>query len=404
MIKVLRHLTTPLRAAALSPLLLVALAMVPDRAMATDVEITAEFTPDGKDPGKRTFTNTTGLSGLCSTPGHTPTCLARGIWSIDTRIRGSKRTRSRGERNNFYFGMPGARSLTVHNEAVERQLRVKIVGIGIRFDDTQASAYTPPNCTVVLTNFGTANPQWMRLLRRQDDAEGSGACSGGSSVPGHDGRPIEQLDIVYELEAPNPLEMPGGTYTGSTTYTIGGAGSDIDLGDGVTLDSPEVTFNFTLTVNHYFDVRFPPGSHRALLAPLGGWAQWTEHGRAPTALVKELPFQLSSSSLFGVTLRCQYPSPDGRCAIRNQTSTAEDVPLDLRLTVAGVHDRTLGRDVVDYPLTTDMAAPLLDPQGYVYERPSRLGLRVDGAPLADMLTHPGSRYAGDITVIFDVDL
>ena len=370
---------------------------------AADVHITAEFTPDGKDPNKRTFTNTTPWSGLC-TEGHLQTCIARGVWGIDTTIRGSKRTRGAGQRNNFYFGLPGARTLTVSRGDVERQLRVKIAGIGARFGDTYASSYTPPNCTVVLSNFGAGNNTWMRLFHRPDSGEGSMACSGGSSVPGHDGRPIQALDVIYELEAPNPLEMPAGTYTGKVSYTIGGAGSDIDLGDGVTLTATELTLNFTLKVNHYFSVRFPPGSQRALLAPLGGWAQWTTHGRAPTALIKQLPFQLSSSSLFGVTLRCQHPVPDGRCAIRNQTSSSDDVPVDIALTVPGVHDRTLARDLVDYPLTTSMAAPVLDPQGYVYERPARLAFRVDGAPLADMLTHPGSHYAGDVTVIFDADL
>lgn len=403
MMKVAGHLIAGLKMAWLSPLLLGVLTTASERAMATDVQITAEFTPDGKDPGKRIFTNTTGLSGLCSVPAHTPTCIARRIWSIDTLVRGLKRTQGAGDRNNFYFGLPGARTLTVTNGSIERQLRVKITGIGVRFDDT-ASVYSAGNdCTAVLSNYGTGNPQWMRLYQRNDDSEGNGLCRSGT-VNSHPGRPIEQLDVVYELEAPNPLEMPSGTYTGSTTYTIGGAGSDIDLGDGATLDSSEVTFNFTLTVNHYFDARFPPGSDRAVLSPLGGWVQWTDHGRAPTALVKELPFQLSSSSLFGVTLRCQHPLPDGRCAIRNQTAPAADVPLDIRLTVPGVHDRTLGRDVVDYPLTTDMAAPVLDPQGYVYERPSRLGFRVEGAPVADMLAHPGSHYAGDVTVIFDADL
>ncbi|MEN5203153.1 hypothetical protein ABE473_01635 [Stenotrophomonas sp. TWI700] len=377
-----------------------------EQADAADAYISAEFTPDVRDPSSRSFTNTTPWSGLCSHPVHNASCVARNIFGIDTNIRGTKYTTYGTLRGAYYFGMPAERNLLVTgDDGVQHQLLVRINGMGFRYEAFNGSSGSRVmnGCTVVLTNYGAGNPSAMRLFQRNDDAVGSAACSSG--WVNRDGeKNIEELDVVYELVAPNPLEMSAGVYAGSTTYTIGGAGMDIDLGDGVSLDASELTLHFTLKVNHYFDVRFPPGSHRAVLSPLGGWTQWTEQGRAPTALAQEVPFSLSSSSLFGVTIRCQYPLPDGRCGIRSGTAGAADVPLDLRLTIPGAHDRTLGRSVVDYPLTTNMAAPLFDPQGYIYERPSRLGIRVDGAPLAEMLRHPGSRYAGDVTVIFDVDL
>lgn len=376
-------------------------------AIAADIHITAEFTPDANDPNKRTFTNTTPWSGICTEPGHIENCKSRGIWGIDTTIRGTKSTSGTGERSYFYFGMPEPRRLTITDaDGHQRQLTVRVVGMGYRFGygESVDVGNGMSNCTVDLTNYGANTRSTMRLFRRHDQGQGRSACWSGR-VQGTTGdREIQELDIVYELDAENPLEMPGGVYTGAIGYSIGGAGADIDLGDDVQLDADELTLNFTLTVTHYFGVRFPPGSARAILAPLGGWSQWTDHGRAPTALVKELPFQLSSSSLFGVTLRCQHAQADGRCAIHHQGNRAPDVPLDIRLTVPGVHDRTLGREVVEYPLTSTMNKPLLDPQGYVYERPSRLLFRVDGAPLTEMLTHPGSHYAGDVTVIFDADL
>lgn len=389
-------------------LLPLGLVVVCGQAIASAIDISAEFTPDAKNPNSRVFTNTTPWQGIC-TEGHMAECIAAGAWSIDTGVRGTKTFRGDSPRNRVYLGMPGPRTLVVRNEqGEEHALKLAVTGMAYRFDKLNdqwgGGGRDLVGCKGIISNFGGGFNTLMRLVLRDDGGEGNAVCNSVRGGKYFDNVDIQNLEIVYSLETDSPLEFSSGVYVGSTTYTVGGAGNEIDLGDGVSLDSPIITVNFTLKVNHYFDVRFPPGSTRAVLAPLGGWTQWTDHGRAPTALLKELPFSLSSSSLFKVLLRCQFPHPDGRCAMRNQTSTAENVPVDVSLTVPGVHDRTLGRSVVDYPLTTLMEEPIFDPQGYVYERPSRLEFRVDGSPLAGMLNHPGSSYSGNVTIIFESDL
>lgn len=387
--------------------MLVVLLATADRAIAADIYISAQFVPNVHDPNKRTFENTTPWSGLCSSPGHNATCIARGIWSIDTQIRGTKRTRGSGNRNDFYFGMPGPRALVVTNDAGETfPMTVRIVGMGYRYGDgfpTHGGGGLT-NCTVMLTNWGAGSPSVMRLFHRNDDGQGEAACWS-ATTNGHDGRPIEELDIVYELETPSPLEMPVGIYSGQATYSIGGLGQDIDLGDGVTLDSDVLTAHFSLEVKHAFQLRFPPGSDRAILAPQGGWTQWSDHGRVPSALVRELPFLIDSSGRFSVSLQCGVDSGDGRCAMQNKTvPTAADVPLDVSISMPGIHDKTLARPAIDYPLTTTMAAPVFTVDGYVLQRSSKLTFAVRGKAVEDMVRYPGSHYEGVVTVLFDADL
>lgn len=376
-------------------------------AQAADIHVSAEFVPNAHDPNKRTFTNTTPWSGLCSHPVHNATCITRGVWGIDTAIRGTKTTRGTGNRNDFYFGMPGASRITV-TDAVGNSVDmvVRIVGMGYRIAAYNGGEGDPGlvNCTTVLTNFGSEADSAMRLFHRNDDSEGASACWS-SSVNNRDDRSIHELDIVYELETPNPLAMEVGIYTGSTTYSIGGAGMDIDLGDGVTLDDDTLTVNFTLEVKHAFRLTFPPGSDRAILSPRGGWSQWAEHGRAPGSLEQQLPFTLDTSAPFSVSLQCEIALPDGRCGLRNRTTAGlEDVPLDVTLTMPGVRDQALGRDAVDYPLTVGMAAPKFTVESYVLQRPSRIGFAVRGEGVKEMLDHPGSHYQGVVTLLFDADL
>lgn len=52
----------------------------------------------------------------------------------------------------------------------------------------------------------------------------------------------------------------------------------------MTLTDNQIEVNFTLTVNHDFQVYFPEAAPKVSLAPVGGWTQWTERGVRPTRL------------------------------------------------------------------------------------------------------------------------
>lgn len=382
-------------------------------AQAADIYISAEFKPDIGNPDQRQFVNTTPWSGVCAGT-HLPSCIASNWWSIDTKIRGTKQGdgRSGYGRGSFYIGMPPPRIVRVTSEdgAHSFDLTFRIIGAAMRLRDTDGDGPTEPastggarNCTFGLRNTNSHNRTIMRMLLRRDGGEGSVAC--GLDWITANNYDMNQFDITYSLTTPAPLSMRSGLYTGQTTFRVGGTGegADFDLGDGVVLDDSVVNIHFSLEVRHAFQLDLAPGSDRAVLMPRGGWTQWSDHGIAPKALEKELPFQISSSGRFSVSLTCEHVFPDGRCALRNQTVAADDVPLDIRLTMPGFHRLGAGEEAVLVPLTSIMTAPVFAADLFVIRRPSRLDFAVNGAPVLRMLDHPGSHYRGDVTVIFDAD-
>ena len=382
-------------------------------ARAADIFITAEFKPSIFDPDMRDFTNTTPWSGVCNST-HLPACINNDWWSIDTRIRGTKqgiRQQNYGP-NGFYIGMPSARTVNVTSEdgAHSFDLGFSIIGTAMRLVDEDrdgprepASTGVPNNCDLGLKNTNANNRSVMRMFLRRDGGEGTVACALHWLTTNN--YLITEFDFTYKLTTPAPLAMRSGVYTGVTTFRVGGTGdgADFDLGNGVVLDDNIVNVHFRLDVQHAFQLDLPPGSDRAVLAPKGGWTQWSDHGIVPKALEREVPFSLSSSGQFSVSLSCQYPMPDGRCAIRNETVDAPDAPLDIQLTLPGFRDASSGAEAVGIALTTTMTPPVMTADSFIIRRPSRLHFAVNGEAVGTMLDHPGSKYRGDVTVIFDAD-
>lgn len=382
-------------------------------AHASDIYITAEFKPSVLNPDKRDFENTTPWSGVCNST-HLPACINNNWWSIDTGIRGTKQALREANYgpNGFYIGMPSPRTVRVTSEegAHSFDLKFNIIGAAMRLVDEDrdgplepASVGNPNNCNRGLSNASAQNRSAMRMFLRRDGGEGVVACA--LHWLSTNNYVMTEFDFTYKLTTPQPLGMPSGIYRGVTTFRVGGTGdgADFDLGNGVALDDNVVNVHFQLDVQHPFLLEIPPGSDRAVLAPKGGWSQWSDHGIAPKALERDIPFTLSSSGQFSVSMQCQYPLPDGRCALRNMTEATEDAPLDIQLTLPGFRISATGADAVGLPLTTTMVPPVFTTESLVIRRPSRLHFAVNGAAVNTMLDHPGSHYRGDVTVIFDAD-
>ena len=388
------------------------LALLSGGAHASDILITAEFKPSLLNPDKREFVNTTPWSGVCLN--HLQTCIRNNWWSIDTRIRGTKQAirETTYGRNGFFIGMPASRTVRVTSDdgAHAFDLGFNIIGAAMRLVDEDkdgpgqpGSVGNPRGCNMGVTNTGATNGSVMRMFLRRDGGEGVVDCA--LHWMDTNNYLMTEFDFTYKLTTPQPLEMPTGIYHGVTTFTVGGTGegADFDLGNGVALDDNVVNVRFELNVHHPFELELPPGSDRAVLAPKGGWTQWSDHGIVPKSLERELPFTLSSSGQFSVSLQCEYPRPDGRCAIRNMTEQADDAPLDIQLSLPGFRVASTNADAVGLPLTTRMERPIFTTQSLAIRRPSQLHFAVNGEAVRNMLDHAGSHYRGDVTVIFDAD-
>ena len=382
-------------------------------AQAVTVQVSAEFTPSRNNPNNRTFTNTSNVSGVCS-GAHKDLCRSLGVFSINMRSSVTDSGTKMGDgvrgygRGSLYFGLPGPRTITVTSDTGETATVIfRIVGAAFRIhaEDTPMPVSDVRSYRGCREAFGNAEYQTniMRIMLADNGGSSQSACA--FEMLGDGLYSFSARDLVYEIETPEPLNMKNGIYRGVSSYSVGGMGHDFDYGDGVNIVDPSLNIEFALTVNHMFALEFPPGSDTAVLQPLGGWSQWTDYKKVPATLRKDQHFTVSGSTNFSVNLSCEFPMPDGRCGISNGVST---VPLDVAITMPGF----LGRigmgfmEAVDYPLTASpIDVPRFSPkEGAVFQRRSYLRFEVNGEPIKEMVTHPGTQYKGRVTVIFDADM
>ena len=211
---------------------------------------------------------------------------------------------------------------------------------------------------------------------------------------------ISNFSIGYELITPDPLAMKNGVYSGDLALTMG-PGGDFDFGDRATVSDSVVNLHFELTVQHELRVEFPPGSERAVLVPESGWNSWIDHDRLPTRLGKDLPFSLSSSAPFTISLQCQYPQSSGDCGLHNTTTPADEVPVEVAVTMPGFHEMNSGWDALSLKLSTQGVPARFTADVYAVHRASRVHLNVRGEHVKSILDHPGSQYRGNVTLVFD---
>ena len=371
---------------------------------AASAEVTARFRPDPGNPTFNQFENTTPNRGSCAE--YAAYCKANGLSSLIMPL--SFRTETpilarHGERQGPMVKVPANwRTLDVVHEATgeARQLKVRMAAFG-------ASYLTPIPIVDIIGEGGT----WLEINRKlwggrvaQDarapclstsvwhQTNGSGgfffwrtpvgaeaACPLQSAFdipPGfrfaEAGR--NQLTFGYQIEAPDPLSMSSGIYTGKIAYTAG-PNMDIDMGDVLLPTDTLFEINFTLTVEHTLKVEIPPGGNRIQLEPQGGWQAWLNQGRKPARLFRDQTFNLSASSRFKMQLECGTGQIGDTCAVQN--AAGDQVPLDVLVSLPNGLTNTDGGAVNRLPLRVSGAGTeLFQPSFYVDRRPGTLHFEV----------------------------
>lgn len=381
-------------------------------AQAHVARVTAEFTPNQNNPNNRTFTNTSPITGVCGNA-HRQWCIDNKIASIATGFSTAD-AKKQGSgvvdhgRGSLYFSLPEQRSITVVSDTGETaELFLRITGFAFRYGQPDPNLLSGTRdlrgCRELYGNLNYSDNIFRILGRNDNGAGGRSSCA--YEMLAATEFSFVGADILYELETPEPLNMKNGIYRATTNYTMGGLGSDIDFGDGVSGGDPNLRLEFTLTVNHLFAIDFAPGYETVNLQPLGGWNQWQEFGKVPATLRRDVPFRVSGSTDFAVDINCEYTMPDGRCGISNGPST---VPLDIAITMPGLmgHKGGMIAEALNYTLQKDVFVPRFSPmrEGAVFQRSSYLRFEVNGDPIKEMVTHPSTEYKGRVTVIFDANM
>ncbi|WP_448672836.1 hypothetical protein [Stenotrophomonas riyadhensis] len=377
----------------------------PAEAQVVERTVSGEFRPNALNPGNTSFENTTPRGGFCNW--RPAECDRSGAYIFDLGARTYWTKSGDGDpasrRDTTYVRFPAPRAVTVREVRTGAEFDVTIsfmaISLYLSFGRGQDPWYygIAGGCTAIrgAGGLGWSHGGWgVRTPSNPQECFSTVARNGRSYSYRHVG-------IGLNVELPNATALQSGRYEASESWTTGGAGADIDLGDNIT-GVESIRLNFVFDVMHDLNVRFPESAPSVKLAPEGGWSQWIDHGRPPARLRQELPFHLTTSMDFSVKLRCGYDAGD-RCGIRN---TRDDViaPVDVDVTIPGMSNVRDGRPAQNTTLLPDDArAPRFTPDGYLMQRGSTLRFTADREAVTEMLKSPGSHWQGNMTVVFDAN-
>ena len=383
------------------------------------VELTASFAPDPTNVGLNKFVNTTPVSGYCSTYPHV--CAAYNMFSIvvpftlhasATIIAGHSDSRqgamvkvpadwvdldvvsSTGDRKNLKLRISGFGGVKRYPQDV-----TTLTGVNGMFAAHAAlwegSHWVNPPVNCLGSGVGAATLRSYRFFWRTPSA----AYCAKKAKFNIDDLKMDGINIAYEIIAPDPLSMVAGNYFGSITYVVGPNG-DFDFGDILQPSDSALTLNFTLSVMHIFNVQFPPGADQLSLIPDGGWQQWLHRGRRPEKLFANQSFQVWNSARFNMQLQCQYVVGE-QCGIQNESGHL--VPVETRVTLpAGI--TALSGMAVNRQLLSNTHATNFIPSQYVDNGRATLHFEVGRDSVKEMTDYAGSRYSGNVTVVWDSEM
>lgn len=381
-----------------------------DTAKASDMYITAVY--DGSID--REFRNTTTPSGFC----HENPEFCNGFETIATPLTYEKVAEHSASdvRDRFYIRLPGARKVSVQNARGEHyELTLMFTAIGQRvrshngFGSPSATGEPQGGCSFLSGEIedpgpgGEQQPEsyYAWLVKNPRNPQGCYSDYHAGKPGDRSVSTVSDVSIGYRLLMPNPHNMRQGLYHGTATFRVG-QGAEFDLGNGVTgLSSDVLNIHFSVDVQHAFDLRFPPGSERAVLEPPGGWQAWLSGRGEPPYLERDLPFDIWSTGPFSVYKTCGYLVA-GRCTLRNQRN--QEVPVEVAVSMPpGVTYNNAPVRRVNVP--TGLLAPLeLSQATSLANRPGQLHFRIDKAGVQAMVREAGTTYTGVVTVVFNSEM
>lgn len=371
-------------------------------------EVTLAMRYRGEASGK--FENMTPPAEFCAVWPARCRYLGDSTFSVDLPIRYQKAwVSAQGDgRANWFVQMPSARAVQVVSDSGHHYtldftftaIAQQVIRVGSSGGVPSTPSPTQSGCRLVESGFDNGN-RWSRFLWGINAPQSPQGCFALGNAFGVSIGQVEHFGARYSLIMPRPIGMPQGIYRGSVTYSIG-PGGDFDFGDQVSdLSDSQLTVNFELDVQHDLYMQFPPGSDRAVLEPPGGWMAWLGGRGVPSRLYRDLPLRIWSSGPIKLYKRCQYEL-GGICGIRE--SGGHMVPVQVAVTLpAGMQHNGGPIERLTVP-THEAAALQIEPVSTVWNQPGHLHFEVAGSDVPSMLAHPGSRYEGLVTVVFEAQM
>ena len=390
--------------------------LMPKVSMALDVMISGNFTPDPLNPGANRFEldfpHHWGHSiceaqggDYCRSRNYIEVKLPIGPTPIDIPANPSPRNGIMMAGNGAWHPVD-----VVNASGAVNSVQVRVVGaMGSWRHGRGWKTVVPGSATeeeAFQTIFGHSSSMFGSCINAHPDGVSfqmyfyvtfPANCAMTNSVDLPDLRSYDPSSFVLEVISPNPLSMQSGVYTGNLAVRVGD-GAEVDYGDVAGTAPQVINLSFNLSVTHAFNVQFPGGSNLLSLVPEGGWMAWLQRGRKPTRLYRDQNFDIVTSGPFKMSLLCEFPV-GASCGIQN--GSGHEVALDVSVSMPPGFRDSANQPVSRYPLTSTPS--LFKPDGYQIKR-ATMQFEVPKTDMETMLDHPGTRYSGTVTIIFEPEL
>ncbi|WP_417228638.1 hypothetical protein [Amphritea sp.] len=373
-------------------------------ANAANVYLTADYRPNISEPGNTQFRNTTTNSGPCA---RWPSLCEAGQFSIEVPGLWFEKRMTSGTSTyrNSLLAKLDARSRNIilsHDSGKTVKALFKLTSLAMTRRPLEGTGANPwlrganGGCS---SSMAMGGAKWSAQIWHYPNDSTTICFLSFTNITLDAEYRMDEIGFGYELSVDSPIGLESGTYRGEVIYAVG-AGGDIDFW-GHTYSDTEIRFVVTATVQHDFNLQFPAGSNQVNLEPTGGWGQWLNYGRTPARLERNVQFRLTSSNPVNISLQCQH-SVGNQCGLRKR-DTGDLVGLETQVSLPGLKaaDGSYAQEVL---LTTDAAGQTFSPAQYVYQRNSQVHFRVNKPEVEAMLKKPGSRWAGQVTLMFDAGL
>lgn len=396
---------------------------------AASIDITASFSPSVINPENNEFTNTTPQSGFCA---NSPTsCI--GFYGIKLPLRAytSKPITPKSNiRDGVFFRLPSAiRRISMFNETTGDYATVffRTNLISVRYTPNTGGTSTwgmsgkdnigyPENTS---QNGCSSSSGTGDVLSSGEEWAEFGWFTGTNSLgcyrlSGITREHMEYSDISigYKLQAPNPLKMSAGIYTGEYTFSVG-PGQDFDFGDNFQVSDNFLTVKFKLTVTHELQLTTLPDDQNISLQPCAttrvcsedegkaNWERWMISRITPT-LRGRSHFYLSSSGTFAVQLACEHQI-GSNCALRSDRWPAQLVPVKTYLTLpSNIVNNANGSTVVKQALQANNdEKQVFATKSFGQKKQGSIEFEVVQKDVEIMLNSRPDTYRGTVTIIFD---
>jgi len=368
---------------------------------AIDMTLTMRYRgqPDGR------FENVTPPAAFCAV--WPAACTQGNNYTADLPITYNKTIINQAPdiRDRHFIQMPGERQVEVVNDNGARYtltFRIRALSQHLRrlTQNGRLAASARGGCQMIIGVSNTTRTQFRWSINNPSAPQACHEVTDTNLGLTNDVA-VSQFGVNYELIMPRPIGMPQGIYRGSIAYSIG-PGGEFDFGNAVTdLNASQLRVHFELDVQHDLYLQFPPGSDRAVLEPPGGWMAWLGGRGAPTRLYRDLPLRIWSTGPIKLYKRCQYEL-GGLCGLRENAGHMVPVQVAVTLPASMQHN---GAPISKQAIPTREAAALkIEPTSTVWNQPGQLHFEVAGSDIPSMLDHPGSRYEGLVTVVFEAQL